>query len=104
MIYKFVIDCICLNRKLIFIIKYLFAISLKKMFLYFDVMKQIVNEAVTPKEAVEMMKEKLGFHPTIEYDDFFASTFHIPVDLYEECHKVFDDLGQMKEYIQKYEL
>ena len=69
-----------------------------------DVMKQIVNEAVTPKEAVEMMKEKLGFHPTIEYDYFFDSMFHIPVDLYEECHKVFDNLGQMKEYIQKYEL
>lgn len=78
----------------------------KGYFVSYDtkVMAQIINEASTPKEAVEMMKERLGFHPTIEYDYFNSSMFSIPIDIYAEWHKMSDDLAYLREYIQKYEL
>lgn len=68
-----------------------------------DVMSDILKNSDTPRQAVKMMEEKLGFHPTIEYKSFPEHMFGIPIDIYSTWHDMSDNLSNLKNYFIKYE-
>ncbi len=64
-----------------------------------DTMIKIIQDSPTPKEAVEKMKEKFGFHPTLEYERFNECMFSIPIELYSTWHDMSDNLSNLRGHI-----
>lgn len=69
-----------------------------------DEMSNILKNSDTPKDAVKMMEEKLGFHPTLEYKWFNDCSFSIPMDIYSTWHDMSENLPNLKKYLMKYEM
>ena len=69
-----------------------------------DTMSDILKNSNTPKDAVKMMEEKFGFHPTIEYKTFPEHMFGIPMDIYSTWHDMSGNLSNLRKYLLKYEM
>ncbi len=66
-----------------------------------DSMINLIEQSSTPKDAVCMMNEKFGFHPTIKYERFNEIMFSIPIDLYSTWHDISDNPLKLREHIEK---
>lgn len=69
-----------------------------------DVLESIIDESATPKEAVAKMPEKLGFHPTLQYDYFSECNFEIPIDIYSDWYSIEDSPELVREYLIEKEM
>lgn len=69
-----------------------------------DVLESIIDESATPKEAVAKIPEKLGFHPTLQYDYFSECNFEIPIDIYSDWYSIEDSPELVREYLIEKEM
>ncbi len=94
------------RKKLFEYIDYAKSLQQKGYFISYDLelLRTILKESVTPKEAVSKIQEKLGFHPSVEYDCFFESSFEIPIELFSEWYSIEDSPRLVRKYILENEM
>ncbi|MBR1977511.1 hypothetical protein IKA15_04455 [bacterium] len=64
-----------------------------------DKLKHIVEKSPTPKAALDEIQNKLGFHPTINYDYCYTCSLNHPLEIYREWVLGVDNPDGLKQLL-----